>query len=187
MRGSNYWSTKNSYWKFPLLSKFMIQCKQRFPSDTRISLIWGKGVTSKTGVATDQIKFSAFKRGLSLLSSIAKGRIQGQGVHPSPPWILVFFASISKDQANEDRPERDLVGKTWEPHLYSHERREATFINLVWFKGHFPENTNFSVELPTGLKVMRAGRLSMPINFHSPFELINTPPLAKFSARFGIL
>src|SRR3972149_2786372 len=43
---------------FPMI---LIQSKQRFPSDAKISLIWGKGVTTKTGVATAQDQIRRFQ------------------------------------------------------------------------------------------------------------------------------
>ena len=41
------------YRKPPFPPMVFIQSKQRFPADTKISLIWGKGVMSKTGVANE--------------------------------------------------------------------------------------------------------------------------------------
>ena len=43
---------------FPMI---LIQSKQRFPSDAKISLVWGKGVMTKTGVATDQDQIRRFQ------------------------------------------------------------------------------------------------------------------------------
>ena len=49
------------YRKPPFPPMIFIQSKQRFPADTKISLIWGKGVMSKTGVATDKDQILRFK------------------------------------------------------------------------------------------------------------------------------
>src|SRR4030043_496530 len=43
------------------LPMILIQCKQRFPTNAKISLIWGKGVMTKTGVATDQDQILRFQ------------------------------------------------------------------------------------------------------------------------------
>src|SRR4030043_1645733 len=43
------------------LPMILIQCKQRFPTNAKIILIWGKGVMSKTGVATDQDQILRFQ------------------------------------------------------------------------------------------------------------------------------
>jgi hypothetical protein len=50
-----------TYRKQPPLPMILVQSKQRFPSNTKISLVWGKGVMSKTGVATDQDQILRFQ------------------------------------------------------------------------------------------------------------------------------
>ncbi|HJX59806.1 MAG TPA: alpha-2-macroglobulin, partial [Thermodesulfobacteriota bacterium] len=178
-------ATKNWYWKFPLLPKFMIQCKQRFPSDTRISLIWGKGVTSKTGVATDQDQILRFQTRKAFSAEFHCQRENPRaGCTPITPMELDFSAPISKDDANQIVL-RGPDGKVWKPQI--EDRREVRFVNRVVFKSPFPENTNFSVELPTGLKDDAGRSLINADKFPLSVRTDQYPPLAKFSARFGIL
>ena len=66
-------------------------------------------------------------------------------------------------------------------------RREVRFVNRVVFKSPFPENANFSVELPTGLKDDAGRPLVNADKFPLSVRTDQYPPLAKFSARFGIL
>jgi len=39
----------------------LVQCRQNFPSKAQVSLVWGKGVQSKSGVATDQDQVLRFR------------------------------------------------------------------------------------------------------------------------------
>ncbi|MGE5840317.1 MAG: alpha-2-macroglobulin, partial [Deltaproteobacteria bacterium] len=46
--------------KRPEMPLILLQCKQRFPAETPVRLIWGKGVTSKTSIATENDQILAF-------------------------------------------------------------------------------------------------------------------------------
>ena len=164
---------------FPMI---LIQSKQRFPSNAKISLVWGKGVMSKTGVATDQDQILRFQVRKPFTAEFSCDREhKGAGCIPILPMSLYFSASISKDQANSivlKGPE----GKIWRPQLESQEE-----VNHVSFKGPFPENGNFSIELPLGLKDMTGRPLINADKFPLSVRTEAYPPLAKFSARFGIV
>ena len=57
----------------------------------------------------------------------------------------------------------------------------------VSFQSPFPENTNFMVELPPGLKDVSGRPLVNADKFPLSVRTDRYPPLAKFAARFGIL
>jgi len=168
--------------KTPLPPMILIQCKQRFPANAKVSLIWGKGVMSKTGVATDQDQLLHFQVRKSFSAEFSCEREhKGAGCIPLLPMSLRFSAPIAKDQANRvilKGPE----GKTWKPQLEEQEE-----IDSVSFKGPFPENTNFSVEVPKGLKDVTGRPLINEEKFPLSVRTEQYPPLAKFSARFGII
>ena len=170
------------YRKPPALPMILIQSKQRFPSDAKVSLIWGKGVMSKTGVATDQDQILHFQVRKPFSAEFSCEREhKGAGCIPLLAMALHFSAPIAKDQANRimlKGPE----GKVWKPQLDEQEE-----INSVSFKGPFPENTNFSIELPKGLKDVTARPLINADKFPLSVRTEQYPPLAKFSARFGIV
>ena len=154
---------------FPMI---LIQSKQRFPSDAKISLIWGKGVMSKTGVATDQDQILRFQVRKPFSAEFSCDREhKGAGCIPILPMNLYFSAPISKDQANRivlKGPE----GKIWRPQLDGQEE-----VSHVSFKGPFPENGNFSVELPPGLKDMTGRPLinadKFPLSVRT--EMVSSP------------
>ena len=49
-------SVRGHYWREEekKLHELVVQCKQRFPNDIRMTLIWGKGIESQSGVPTSQ-------------------------------------------------------------------------------------------------------------------------------------
>ncbi|MGO8991549.1 MAG: alpha-2-macroglobulin family protein [bacterium] len=168
--------------KPPFPPMVLIQSKQRFPSEAKVSLIWGKGVMTKTEVATDQDQVLHFQVRKPFTAEFRCEREhKGAGCIPILPMNLYFSASISKNQANRivlKGPD----GKIWKPQIGEEEE-----IYNVLFKGPFPEDTNFSVEIPPGLKDVSDRRLINADKFPLSVRTDKYPPLAKFSARFGIV
>ena len=160
----------------------LIQSKLRFPSDAKVSLIWGKGVMSKTGVETNQDQILRFQVRKPFSAEFSCEREhKGAGCIPILPMTLYFSASISKDQADRivlKGPD----GKIWKPQLEGGEE-----ISNAVFKGPFPESTNFSIELPSGLKDITGRPLINADKFPLSVRTDPYPPLAKFAARFGII
>jgi len=160
----------------------LIQSKQRFPSDAKISLIWGKGVMSKTGVAADQDQILRFQVRKPFSAEFSCDREhKGAGCIPILPMNLYFSTPISKDQANKIIM-KGADGKIWKPQLEGQEE-----VSHVSFKGPFPENGNFVIELPPALKDITGRPLINADKFPLSVRTEMYPPLAKFSARFGIV
>jgi uncharacterized protein YfaS (alpha-2-macroglobulin family) len=170
------------YRKPPPLPMILIQSKQRFPSEAKVSLIWGKGVTSKTGVATDQDQIIHFqvRKPFSVEFSCEREH-RGAGCIPIKPMDLRFSAPVSKSQA-EKIVLREPNGKVWKPELKGEEE-----VSYLLFESPFPEDTDFTIELPTGIKDVSGRPLINADKFPLSIRTDQYPPLAKFSARFGIL
>ena len=165
--------------EFPLL---LIQCTQRFPSDSKVSLIWGKGVMSKTGVTGGQDQILRFQTRKPFSAEFHCERENPRAdCIPLLPMTLSFSAPISKDEANKIVL-RSADGKTWRQKPL--EDDEASYVS---FPGPFPEKTNFTVELPLGLKDDAERPLTNADKFPLAIRTDSYPPLAKFAARFGIL
>ena len=170
----------------PFPPMVFIQSKQRFPADTKVSLVWGKGVMSKTGVATDKDQVFHFKtRKPFLLEFSCERENPRAGCIPVTAMSLFFTASVSKDQAGKIVLKGD-DGKTWRP-SFEKEEGEGNFVNRLTFKSPFPENKNFSLEIPVGLKDDAGRSLANTDKFPLSVRTDRYPSLAKFSARFGIL
>lgn len=191
-------------------SIILIQSRQRFPSETNVSLIWGKEVKAKSGVTNvqDQVLHFQTRRPFSAEFSCAREK-RTAGCIPFGEMSLNFSAPLSKAQAakivlksadskllkpaknQEDKTAGVLIVKQdgkinylfWKPHFES----ENEDVSSVRFSGPFPENTNFIVQLPAGLQD-NAGRLLVNADkFPLSVRTNEYPPLAKFSSRFGIL
>jgi uncharacterized protein YfaS (alpha-2-macroglobulin family) len=173
------------YRKPPFPPMIFIQSKQRFPADTKISLVWGKGVMSKTGVATDKDQILRFKTRRPFLLEFSCERENPRAACiPITPMSLRFSAPMSKEQAGKivlKGPD----GKIWMPHVEG--EKEAKFVTHLIFKEPFPENQSFTIEIPSGLRDDASRPLANADKFPLSVRTDRYPPLAKFSSRFGIL
>ena len=162
----------------------VVQARQRFPNKAKVTLSWGKGVASLSGVETDQDQGLAFEVRGPFTASF-------ECLRESPRAECVPVASMRLNFGTQvpwsDARRIVLVepgGKRW---AAEREGDEGPLVPGVVFKGPFPEKETFSLEIPAGLKD-DAGR--MPVNAAAFPLAVKTeafPPLAKFAARFGIL
>ncbi len=181
----------------------LVQCGQNFPNHAVVKLIWGKGVASISGVKTtaDQILTyrtrEPFKATFRCRRENAKANCM-----PILPMQLNFSAPVSwesakrillKAQGKSYKPEKNTAyGYADEESDEGSERAavDSADDNTVYgvtFKGPFPENSSFSIELPKGLKDDAGRSLENKDRFPLTVKTDVFPPLAKFSARFGII
>ena len=160
----------------------LLQCKQRFPAETPVRLIWGKGVMSKTLIPTenDQILPFATRPKFTAVFQCEKENPKAD-CSPLSAMHLRFSAPISREQAGAIVL-RSSDGKTWKP-----QEDEQNVVYGVSFKSPFPEQTALTIELPTGLKDEAERPLANADQFPLSIRTDRYPPLAKFPARFGIV
>ena len=80
----------------------ILQAKQRFPNNTAVTLIWGKGIKSKSGIATDQDQTISYKTRKRFEAKIRCERESAKaGCIPLTPITLSFTAPISAEQAKQ--------------------------------------------------------------------------------------
>ena len=168
--------------KRPDVPLILLQCKQRFPAETPVRLIWGKGVMSKTLIPTenDQILPFATRPKFTALFQCEKENPKAD-CSPLSAMHLRFSAPISRDQAGAIVL-KSSDGKTWKPR-----EDEQNVVYGVSFKSPFPEQTAFTIELPAGLKDEAERPLANADKFPLSIRTDRYPPLAKFPARFGIV
>ncbi|MCX5918230.1 MAG: MG2 domain-containing protein [Deltaproteobacteria bacterium] len=162
----------------------LIQSRQRFPNKAKVDLVWGKGVQTKTGVATERDQVLPFKArdAFSVVFRCQRENPRSACL-PITPMTLDFSAPVPAKWARQivlKGPEE----KAWKPQL---PEEEGDFFNGITFPGPFPENAAFRVELPAGLKDEVGRPLVNADKFPLSVRTDRYPPLAKFSSRFGII
>ncbi|HSR13305.1 MAG TPA: MG2 domain-containing protein, partial [Thermodesulfobacteriota bacterium] len=160
----------------------LVQGRTRFPNDTRVNLVWGKGVQSRTGVAGDQDQVLPFKTRKAFSATFKCERENPRAACiPITPMRLEFSASVSADWA------RKIVLRGPEGKQWSADAEKKDFLYFISFPAPLPENTDFTVHLPPGLKDDAGRPLLNADKFPLAVRTAPYPPLAKFSSRFGIL
>ncbi len=162
----------------------VIQADQKFPPDTKIALVWGKGIQSKSGVATTKDQTTPFttRENFKVEFRCERENLEA-GCSPVGHLSVQFSSSIKTDDADKVRIKTDKGVELQRDR--TREREEWT--RGVYFKGPFPENTALVVELPKGLVDDAGRKLTNADKFPLKTRTDRFPPLAKFAASFGIL
>ena len=78
-------------------------------------------------------------------------------------------------------------GKRYAPEIKSHEGESPDWLNTVTFRGPFPEQTQFKLEIPAGIKDDSGRELTNRERFPLIVKTDEHPPLVKFPASFGVI
>jgi uncharacterized protein YfaS (alpha-2-macroglobulin family) len=162
----------------------LIQAKQKFPADSRISLIWGKGVSASSGVVTKDAQRLPFKTKPPFTAGFHCQRENAEtACIPVGAMRLSFSAPVEWKKV-KGAILRGPAGKSWNPKAEDDEER---FVSSILFPGPFPEKSSFSLELPDGVEDEAGRKLANAKSFPLKTKTDEYPPLAKFAADFGIL
>ena len=164
----------------------VIQAKQKFPAGSKVSLVWGRGVSSQSGVSNsaDQILPFQTRTPFSVRFHCPRENAQADCV-PVTPMRLSFSGAVDWSAANSAR----LVGpagRQWLPERLPYEAQDK-YVHEIIFKGPFPEKSEFKLSLNPGITDDAGRKLTNAGSFPLTVKTAEYPPLAKFAANFGIL
>jgi alpha-2-macroglobulin len=163
----------------------LLRCQRRLPPATRITLQWGVGIATPSGIPTTEAQQLAFLVRPSFTATVSCTRTNPRaGCVATQPIDVSFSAPVPRALALGVR----LV--TPDGKVFTAQDREnpaSPSLDEVTFAGPFPQNRSISVRLPAGL-VDDAGRsLSNAARFPLALQVETAPPLVKFTGEFGIL
>ncbi|HLB59695.1 MAG TPA: hypothetical protein VJL87_06410, partial [Bdellovibrionota bacterium] len=162
----------------------VLKPKLRFPQEHDVSLIWGKGVTSFSGISNDKDQVIHFKtRGPFLATfSCERENMDGDCI-PLSSFRLTFSSPINRLFAKRIRMTSE--GRSWSPEI---EDRDTEYVYFVKFRGPFPSEQEFQIKLPRVVWDEDKRRLSNSDKFPLTIKTTDFPPLIKFAGGpFGIL
>ncbi len=168
--------------KTPIL---LVQAREVFAAKSKVTLVWGPGITTVKGGMTRQLKATyQFLVREELRAHFTCGRENAEAnCSPVTPLEIEFTSRISTEKAKQIR----LVaadGTVRQPDLG--QEKEQT-VQRVSFRGPFPENAQFKIEMPSELKDDAGRELKNLSSYPLQVRTARFPPLAKFPASFGIL
>ena len=93
----------------------VFQCRQTFPSESEVKIIWGRGVKSASGVSTSEDQVLAFKTRKPFVAKLSgKKEKPASGFIPLLPMTLTFSAPVAWEPVQEIRL-KSQSGKIWKP------------------------------------------------------------------------
>jgi alpha-2-macroglobulin len=175
---------------FPFL---VVQCKQRFPNGAKMQLLWGKGIESPSGVPTSADQKLTYRvRDPFKVEFTCSRENEKADCIPILPFDLYFSAPVAREHA-EMIVMRGPNNTVFRPLLSPYEAEEGDpakkpdFVNRVIFAAPLPALTSFTIEIPRDSKDDAGRPLANANKFPLTVRTADYPPLAKFSADFGII
>ncbi len=161
-----------------------LACARTLPAGAEVKLVWGKGIAATTGVTTGAVQALAFTVRPAFRASFSCERVNAQAqCIPILPLSLNFTAAVARGEAQKIRLV-DGAGKVW-PATLPKDASEG--ITAVTFGPGLPEQSQFRLEIPEGLKDDAGRTLANARSFPLRVRTDENPPLVKFAADFGIL
>ncbi len=160
----------------------ILQARQSFPNGAAVHLIWGKGIKTRSGIATSQDQVLDFKVRKAFEATVRCERENAKaGCIPLTPISVDFAAPIARDAALK------ITLLAPDGARIAPKVSDDMTVSAVEFPGPFKESAAYKIELPPNLTDQSNRRLVNASRF--PYEVTTDvfPPLAKFSARFGII
>ena len=164
-------------------SVLAVRCRRALAPDTEVFLVWGRGVSSPTGMTNANDRILAFKTRPAFSARFECQRVNADpGCIPMLPMVLGFSAQVAVDEiAGVQLVGND--GRLYEPVPPG----GAPFVTEIRFPGPFPPESRLELKLPAGLTDDSGRTLANATRF--PLEVVTDeyPPLIKFPGEFGIL
>ncbi|MDD5035255.1 MAG: MG2 domain-containing protein [Methylococcaceae bacterium] len=163
----------------------VLQCRRSFPPETKIRLVWGSGILSTHGIASEQDQVLSFKTRSAFSATFSCQKVNAKShCIPFLPMTLSFSAPISTPLAQAVQL-LDAHGKAYPADNL--DSTKAPSVETLSFKGPFPEQSSFKILLPAGLADDAGRPLENAGNFPLTVQTDEYPPLAKFNGQFGII
>ncbi|MDO9405465.1 MAG: MG2 domain-containing protein [Polaromonas sp.] len=165
-----------------------LTCNRRLTADSKVQIVYGKGVATPSGIANSIEKRFDYQVREPFSASFSCERENAQAAClPLRPMSLTFNAPVPRKLAAGIRlkSSKDTLKPSFDE---GDSDQDDSVVNSISFKPMFPEQTQFKLELPSGFKDASGRPLRNADNF--PLEVATgaMPPLAKFAASpFGIV
>ncbi|MCX5815000.1 MAG: MG2 domain-containing protein [Proteobacteria bacterium] len=166
-------------------ARVALQCRQTFPSNAAVKIVWGKGVKTIGGTATTEDQTLAFKARPPFTAEFRCMREKPSAqCMPFSPMKLIFSAPVKWELAKQITLKSEK-GKVWA--AKTREGGDPDNVHFILFEGPFPELTAFTIHLPGNMKDDSNRPLKNQEKFPLEVRTYSYPPLAKFPSTFGVI
>ena len=163
-----------------------LACNRRLTPASKVQIVYGKGVSTPSGVANSIEKRFNFTVREPFAASFTCERENAQSAClPIRPMSLNFNAPVPRKLAEAIRL---TSGKESLKPVFESNGGAQEVVNSITFKPVFAESTSFKLKLPGAFKDASSRELRNADSFPLSVATAAMPPLAKFSAApFGIV
>lgn len=164
-----------------------LTCNRRFTPETKVSVVFGKGVATPSGVANSVERRFDFqvREAFSVGFSCERENAQAACL-PIRPMTLEFNAPVPRRLAQGIR--LTSPQQTHRPTFDEENADGDSIVTEISFKPPFAERASFTVELPRDFRDASGRAPENADSFPLPVSTGPMPPLAKFAAApFGIV
>ena len=166
--------------KYKTEKLLIVKSKLRFPNRAKVSLIWGKGIESKSGVKTEEDRVLAYSARAAFVADFSCDREnKNAGCIPISNFYVNFTSPILKSETKKITLESG--GKTWAAKYRGDSGEDAEAdggtVYGIFFEGPFPEETKFRLDIPNSLRDETGRKLSNVNKFPLEVKSDKYPPL----------
>ena len=173
--------------------RLALTCAERLPAGAKMRLVWGKGVESEDAAnpAAPGVKSSRNESFAYVVREPFRASFSCTREKPNAPCSSLSEMRIDFSGAVDAKiaASARLVGPDSKraPQGRDGEGAQESTVGSLVFKPPFPQNSEFSIELPANLKDNAGRMLQNAASFPLKVRTGALPPLAKFAGSFGIL
>ena len=159
------------------------RCGRKLAAGSEVTIVWGAGIRTVSGVATDEAQNLRFKVRENFSAKSSCERVKPKaGCIPVTPITLSFTAPVDAKLAAAIEL-RGADGKVLRPTLDPNEKT----VSSVSFKGPFAPRSDLTISLPAGFQDDAKRPLVNAASFPLKIRIDDEVPLIKFPSHFGIL
>ena len=168
----------------------VLEARQRFAPGAKLTLSWGAGIATATGVATEKEQVFEYEvRPLFSARLWCERENAKAACVPLRRFSLSFSSAVPWETASRivlrQVTENGATARSW-PVRRGDPSDGDPLVNALIFDAPFPPRAKFRVELPSELRD-DAGRALDASQSAIEVATDRYPPLAKFAAKFGIV
>ena len=166
------------------LALFAGRCRRALPPGGRVSLVWGAGISSPSGLATRSPTRLDMKVRAAFTARFECSRVSPEaGCSPIEPMRVRFIGQVPADAAARVT----LTGPDGRSYAAKPVKPGTRLVDTVEFAGPFPERAAFRVAIPAALADDAGRPLLNAARFPLGVRTDEAPPLVKFAGTFGIV
>jgi len=164
----------------------VLRCKRPLPNEAQVSLVLDPGVEAGNGLASQEAQTFAFRVRPAFRARAVCDKVNARAAcNPLTPIRVSFGSAIRREDARQIRLTA-AGGRSW-PARQDDDEAASPWVDDLQFAGPFPEIFTLSLSLPPGLRDEDGRALANAGQFPMAIRTDAYPPLAKFTASFGVL